>query len=155
MIPTGAISAVKIAPSWSGRPATAQAITSDCAPTILPIAPPAGEPLVIQVRYVSPNRSADDGPRFTCAAGQNDRGRGTRLWLRKAHPATATDIAAACHAAFCFRPGNAGSDNGWYGLLSPAIAFGRSAGFQNVVAQLLSDNAVFRPEPCLSASGHL
>jgi hypothetical protein len=57
MIPTRAISAMlcystagKVAPLWSGWPVTAQATTSDCVPTILPIAPPVGEPLVAQVR---------------------------------------------------------------------------------------------------------
>jgi hypothetical protein len=29
--------------------------------------------LVIQVRYVSPNRGVVDGPQFTCGADQNNR----------------------------------------------------------------------------------
>src|SRR5271157_22866 len=74
--------AAKIAPSLSGWPVTAQAITSGCAPTILPIAPPAGEPLVIRVRYVSPNGRP-----------------GTRLWQQKAHSATAADTAQYLIAA--------------------------------------------------------
>jgi len=53
---------------------------------------PAGEPLTIQVRYVSPDGSVVDGPRFTCDAGPNNRGPRTRAWQQKANRGIATDI---------------------------------------------------------------
>ena len=53
---------------------------------------PADELLTIQVRYVSPDGSVVDGPRFTSGAGPNDLGPRTRPWQQKSNRGTATDI---------------------------------------------------------------